>query len=88
MSYVRWNDIRAAQVERASGEDAIEAGKQELLATVIGHRLAELRRTRGLTQQQGADRTGVTKGRGQQVEQDGEKSRAGWSAAPVVGPDR
>jgi transcriptional regulator with XRE-family HTH domain len=46
-----------------------EAGKQELLATVVGHRLAEVRRVRGLTQQQVADRMGVTKGRVSQIEQ-------------------
>jgi len=51
-NYVRWEDIRAAEVERAGGEAVVEAGKQELLAEVIGHRLAEIRRSRGLTQQQ------------------------------------
>jgi transcriptional regulator with XRE-family HTH domain len=56
-------------VERAGGEDALAAGKQELLATVVGHRLAEVRRTRGLTQQQVAERMGVTKGRVSQIEQ-------------------
>jgi hypothetical protein len=45
-SYARWTDIRAAHVERAGGEQAVEAGKQELLATLLGHRLAELRRAR------------------------------------------
>ncbi|GIH13382.1 helix-turn-helix domain-containing protein [Rugosimonospora africana] len=68
-SYVRWTDIRADHVERAGGEEAVEAGKQELLAEVIGHRLAEVRRARGLTQQQVADRMGVTKGRVSQIEQ-------------------
>jgi DNA-binding XRE family transcriptional regulator len=68
-SYARWKDIRAAQVERAGGEQAVEDGKQELLATVVGHRLADVRRTRGLTQQQVADRMGVTKGRVSQIEQ-------------------
>jgi DNA-binding XRE family transcriptional regulator len=68
-SYVAWRDIRADHVERAGGEHAVEAGKQELLATVVGHRLAEIRRTRGLTQQQIADRMGVTKGRVSQIEQ-------------------
>ena len=53
---------------RAGGEEAVEAGKQELLAEVIGHRLAEVRRARGLTQQQVADRMGVTKGRISQIE--------------------
>lgn len=66
--YVRWRDIRDAQVQRAGGEEAVAAGKQELLAEVIGHRLMELRRGRGLTQQQIADRMGVTKGRVSQIE--------------------
>jgi DNA-binding XRE family transcriptional regulator len=67
--HVRWTDIRAEYVARAGGEEAVEAGKQELLAVVIGHRLAEVRRARGLTQQQVADRMGVTKGRVSQIEQ-------------------
>ncbi|MGR6317266.1 helix-turn-helix transcriptional regulator [Micromonospora soli] len=67
--YTRWQDIRAEHVARAGGEQAVEAGKQELLAEVIGHRLAEVRRARGLTQQQVADRMGVTKGRVSQIEQ-------------------
>jgi len=68
-NHVRWRDVRAEYVERAGGEQAVEAGKQELLATVVGHRLAEVRRARGLTQQQVADRMGVTKGRISQIEQ-------------------
>ncbi|MDT7724812.1 MAG: hypothetical protein QOI21_1388 [Actinomycetota bacterium] len=67
--YSRWEDIRGAHVERAGGEEAVEAGKQELLATVQGHRLAEIRHSRGLTQQHLADRMGVTKGRISQIEQ-------------------
>jgi DNA-binding XRE family transcriptional regulator len=68
-SYVRWQDIRADQVARAGGEEAVEAGKQDVIATVVGSRLAETRRRRGLTQQQVADRMGVTKGRVSQIEQ-------------------
>ena len=67
--HVRWSDIRAQQVARAGGEDAVTAGKEELLAEVVGHRLAEIRKARGLTQQQVADRMGVTKGRVSQIEQ-------------------
>ena len=67
--YVRWKDIRAEHIERAGGEEAVEAGKQELLAEVQGHRLAEIRRNRGLTQQDIAQRMGVTKGRISQIEQ-------------------
>ena len=67
--HVPWSDIRAKQVGRAGGEDAVAAAKQALLAEVVGHRLAELRKARGLTQQQVADRMGVTKGRVSQIEQ-------------------
>ncbi|MEV0161057.1 helix-turn-helix domain-containing protein [Nonomuraea fuscirosea] len=67
--YARWKDIRAEHVERAGGEEAVEAGKQELLAEVQGHRLAEIRRSRGMTQQDIAQRMGVTNGRVSQIEQ-------------------
>lgn len=67
--YVRWRDIRDEHVRRAGGEEALETGKQELMAEVIGHRLAEVRKNRGLTQQQVAERMGVTKGRVSQIEQ-------------------
>lgn len=36
--YVRWKDVRAEHVERAGGEQAVEAGKQELLAQVSGRK--------------------------------------------------
>ncbi|GAB2506222.1 helix-turn-helix domain-containing protein [Nocardia heshunensis] len=65
----RWRDIRGEFVEKAGGEDAVAAGKEELLAEIIGHRLAEIRRSRGMTQQQLAERMGVTKGRVSQIEQ-------------------
>lgn len=67
--HTRWKDIRDEHVTRAGGEAAVTAGKQELLTQVIGQRLAEVRRARGLTQQQVADRMGVTKGRVSQIEQ-------------------
>ncbi|GIF65381.1 transcriptional regulator [Asanoa ishikariensis] len=68
-SYVRWQDVRREQVRRAGGEAAVAAGKDELLAEVVGRRLAEIRRARGFTQQQVAERMGVTKGRVSQIEQ-------------------
>jgi DNA-binding XRE family transcriptional regulator len=67
-SYVRWQDIRAEQVERAGGEAVVTAGTAELLAQVVGQRLAEVRRARGFTQAQIAERMGVTKGRVSQIE--------------------
>jgi DNA-binding XRE family transcriptional regulator len=68
-SYTRWKDVRATHVERAGGEEGVRAGKEELLAPVRGRRLAEIRRGRGFTQQDVADRMGVTKGRVSQIEQ-------------------
>jgi DNA-binding XRE family transcriptional regulator len=67
-SFAAWRDIRAEHVHRAGGEAVVEAGKQEMLAEVVGHRLAEIRRSRHLTQQQVADRMGITKGRVSQIE--------------------
>jgi DNA-binding XRE family transcriptional regulator len=67
-SHVSWTEIRAENVSRAGGEAAVEAGKRAMLAEVTGHRLAEIRRARGLTQQHVADRMGVTKGRVSQIE--------------------
>ncbi|WP_232668182.1 helix-turn-helix domain-containing protein [Pseudonocardia sp. TRM90224] len=67
-SYTAWSEIRAEHVARAGGEEAVEVGKGEVLAEVVGHRLAELRRARGLTQLQVAERMGVSKGRVSQIE--------------------
>ena len=39
-----------------------------MLAEIVGHRLAEVRRARGLTQQQVADRMGAAKARISQIE--------------------
>lgn len=66
--YTRWQDIRAEYVARAGGEEAVREGKETLLAEMTGRRLAELRRARGLTQQDVATRMGVTKGRVSQIE--------------------
>ncbi len=68
-NHVKWQDIRAQHVARAGGEAAVEEGRREMLAQVVGHRLAEIRRARGMTQQQVAERMGVTKGRVSQIEQ-------------------
>ncbi|MBA0127799.1 helix-turn-helix transcriptional regulator [Haloechinothrix sp. YIM 98757] len=67
--YTRWKDVRTSHVERAGGAEAVVAGKDELLATVRGHRLTEIRRARGLTRQDVADRMGITKARGSRIEQ-------------------
>ncbi|GAB3672279.1 helix-turn-helix domain-containing protein [Saccharopolyspora tripterygii] len=67
--YTNWRDVRSDFVERAGGEEAVAAGKEAMLAEVLGYRLAEIRRNRGLTQLEVADRMGVTKGRISQIEQ-------------------
>lgn len=64
----KWSDIRAQYVEAAGGVEAFEQGKRLILAEVTGHRLREIRQARRLTQQQVADRMGVTKGRVSQIE--------------------
>jgi DNA-binding XRE family transcriptional regulator len=67
MSTVRWSDVRAKHVE-AIGEAEVEQGKAGLLAKVRAHRLAEMRKRRGLTQRQVAEAMGVTVGRVSQIE--------------------
>jgi DNA-binding XRE family transcriptional regulator len=67
MSTVRWSDVRAKHVE-AIGEAEVELGKAGLLAKVRAHRLAEMRKRRGLTQRQVAGAMGVTVGRVSQIE--------------------
>jgi len=82
--YSRWSDIRAEHVKRAGGEAAVAEGKKELLAEVLGHRLPGIRRSRGLTQEQVAERMGVTKGRVSQIEQgkiSGQEVLARYAAA-------
>lgn len=66
--HVKWSDVRAERVARAGGEAAVAAATEELAAQLIGRRLAELRRARGFTQAQVAERMGVTKGRVSQIE--------------------
>jgi DNA-binding XRE family transcriptional regulator len=81
---VRWADIRAEHVARAGDEEAVEAGKRELLAGAVGRRPAEVRCARGFTQRQVAEAMGVTKGRVSQIEQgkiSGQEVLAGFAAA-------
>lgn len=67
MSTVRWSDVRAKHVG-AIGEAEVERGKAGLLAKIRAHRLAEMRKRRGLTQRQVAETMGVTVGRVSQIE--------------------
>jgi DNA-binding XRE family transcriptional regulator len=67
MTTVRWSEVRDKHVS-AIGADDVERGKARLLAQVRAHRLAELRKRRGLTQRQVAQSMGVTVGRVSQIE--------------------
>ncbi|MFZ0161100.1 MAG: helix-turn-helix transcriptional regulator [Kineosporiaceae bacterium] len=82
--YSRWSEIRGEHVDRAGGNEAVATGRQELLAQGMGRRLAEVRRSRGLTQAEVAERMGVTKGRVSQIEQgpvSGQEVLARYAAA-------
>jgi len=82
--HARWSDVRAETVAGVGGEDVLAEAKQELLAQVVGQRLAQLRRARGFTQAQVAERMGVTKGRVSQIEQgkvSGQEVLARYAAA-------
>jgi DNA-binding transcriptional regulator YiaG len=67
MTTRRWSDVREQHVA-AAGPEAVEEGKNRLLTQVRAHRLAEIRKRRGLTQRQVAAVMGVTVGRVSQIE--------------------
>ena len=67
MTTRRWSEVRERHVT-AAGPEAVEAGKNRLLAQVRAHRLAEIRKRRGLTQREVAAVMGVTVGRVSQIE--------------------
>ena len=67
MTFTKWSQIRDEQIERI-GREEFETGKEQMLAEARGWRLAEIRRRRGLTQAQVAERMGVGKSRVSQIE--------------------
>jgi DNA-binding XRE family transcriptional regulator len=67
VTFTKWSQIRDEQIERI-GREEFEAGKEQMLAEARGWRLAEIRRRRGLTQAQVAERMGVSKSRVSQIE--------------------
>jgi DNA-binding XRE family transcriptional regulator len=67
VTFTKWSQIRDEQIERI-GLEEFEAGKEQMLAEARGWRLAEIRRRRGLTQAQVAERMGVGKSRVSQIE--------------------
>jgi len=64
--FVKWD--REAYIERAGGPEVAERRRKALMARQSGHRLAEERKRRGLTQAQLAQAMGVTPGRISQIE--------------------
>ena len=67
MSTVRWSDIRDKHLE-AIGRQDVERGTSRLLSQIRAHRLADMRKQRGLTQRDIAQTMGVTLGRISQIE--------------------
>jgi DNA-binding XRE family transcriptional regulator len=67
VTFTKWSQIRDEQIERI-GREEFETGKEQMLAEGRGWRLAEIRRHRGLTQAQVAERMGVGKSRVSQIE--------------------
>jgi DNA-binding XRE family transcriptional regulator len=68
--FVRWDESghRQRAVELAGGDEAFLAGVRRLLDEARAWRLVELRKERGFTQAQVAERMGVTTGRVSQIE--------------------
>jgi DNA-binding XRE family transcriptional regulator len=68
--FVRWRDAdaHARAVERAGGQEAFEARAEKLMDWARGWRLAELRKHRGMTQEQVAAHMGVSVARVSQIE--------------------
>src|SRR3984885_9094247 len=66
----RWRDSGHLEraVETAGGQEAFDAAVTEMLDDARGWRLAELRKRRGMTQEQVAARMGVSVARGSQIE--------------------
>ncbi len=51
MSTVRWSDLRDKHIE-AIGREDVERGTSRLISQVRAHRLADMRKRRGLTQRE------------------------------------
>ena len=66
MSTARWSDIRDKHIE-AIGRDDVARGSSRLISQVGAHRLADMRKRRGLTQREVAQIMG-TVGRVSQIE--------------------
>ncbi|HYN93056.1 MAG TPA: helix-turn-helix transcriptional regulator [Pilimelia sp.] len=66
----RWRDTGHLEraTDTAGGQEAFDAGVSEMLGQARGWRLADLRKRRGMTQEQVASRMGVSVARVSQIE--------------------
>src|SRR5258708_25754104 len=69
-SVSRWRDSGHLEraVATAGGQEAFDAAVTAMLDDARGWRLAEMRKRRGMTQEQGATRMGISVSRGSPIE--------------------
>ncbi|SET85898.1 helix-turn-helix domain-containing protein [Nonomuraea wenchangensis] len=67
-SFPKWNDVRADIVATSGGEEAVAEARRRNQAYIDGYRLAERRKSLGMSQVEVADLMGVTKSRVSQIE--------------------
>ncbi|WP_049564288.1 helix-turn-helix domain-containing protein [Nonomuraea sp. SBT364] len=67
-NFPKWNDVRADIVATSGGEEAVAEARRRNQAYIDGYRLAERRKSLGLSQTEVADLMGVTKSRISQIE--------------------
>ncbi|MEV0626169.1 helix-turn-helix domain-containing protein [Nonomuraea wenchangensis] len=67
-SFPKWNDVRADIVATSGGEEAVAEARRRNQAYIDGYRLAERRKSLGMSQLEVADLMGVTKSRVSQIE--------------------
>ncbi|MGW4801617.1 helix-turn-helix domain-containing protein, partial [Nonomuraea sp. NPDC004297] len=67
-NFPKWGDVRAGIVAASGGEEAVAEARRRNQAYIDGHRLAERRKSQGLSQAEVADLMGVTKSRVSQIE--------------------
>ncbi|MBB1243363.1 helix-turn-helix transcriptional regulator [Streptomyces durbertensis] len=66
--FPKWSDVRADVVADAGGEEAVTEARKRNQAYIDGHRLAERRKSLGMTQSDVAELMNVTKSRVSQIE--------------------
>ncbi|SPL92472.1 Transcriptional regulator, XRE family [[Actinomadura] parvosata subsp. kistnae] len=67
-NFHKWSDIRAEIVANSGREEAVVEARRRNQAYIDGHRLAERRKSVGLSQSEVAERMGVAKSRVSQME--------------------